>query len=38
MQKVKYHLYYNYILGVSGDRESRGFDENFKETVKLAIK
>lgn len=38
IQKVRYHLYQNYILGIKGDRESRNFDENFKETVKLAIR
>jgi hypothetical protein len=38
MQRVKYYLYQNYIYGIEGDKESRQFDENFKETVKLAIK
>jgi hypothetical protein len=37
-RKVRYYLYQNYLLGTQGDRESRNFDENFRETVKLAIK
>lgn len=36
MAKVKYHLYYNFVLGNPGHQ--REFDANFRETIKLAIK
>ena len=38
LQRVRYNLYYNYILGIQGDEESRKFDENFKETTKMVIR
>jgi hypothetical protein len=34
--RVKYHLYYNFVLGSPGHQ--REFDANFRETIKLAIK